>query len=239
MFNSPIFKPIKNDRKIFEQISDQIRELIFSGVLKPGDKLPSEKELSSQFGTGRMVIREALRTLEQSGLIYVKRGSLGGAFIKNIDTSVIIRSLSDMIKVGSISLRELTEARLGIEKIILEFALPNIRYNHLDLIKKTIENAEKRFSIGERATEEHIQFHILIAKATRNTLFETIIVSIMDVTKSFLLSFKPDFQYIQNVLIYHKKIYQSIMDRDLDKAKRMMEEHILDVNQKLMSLTKT
>ena len=62
-----LFKSIKNKR-IFETISEQIKELIYSGVLKPGDKLPSERKLSEQFGTGRMVVREALRILEHAGV---------------------------------------------------------------------------------------------------------------------------------------------------------------------------
>lgn len=82
MVQQALFKPLKTDQKIFQQISDQIRGLILSGVLKPGNKLPSEKELSNQFNTGRMVVREALRTLEESGLIYVKRGSLGGHLLR-------------------------------------------------------------------------------------------------------------------------------------------------------------
>src|SRR4030042_3412470 len=91
------FMPLKS-KKIFEQISDQVRRLIFSGVLKPGDKLASEKELANQFQIGRSTVREALRTLEQAGLIYVKQGSDGGTFIKAIASTVISRSFSDMIK---------------------------------------------------------------------------------------------------------------------------------------------
>lgn len=233
-----LFKPLKKDKKIFQQISDQIRELIFSGVLRPGDKLPPEKQLAEQFNAGQMAVREALRILEQSGLIHIKQGSLGGAFVKDPDTAVITRSISDLIKIGNVTLRELTEARLGIEKVILEFAMVRMENEDLDLIKKNIEVSEQKLSRGERATEENINFHILLAKSAKNILFEMIIESIMNVTKSFLLSLKPDVNYINNVLIYHKKIYKALEEKNLPVAKQIMEKHLLDINRKFKELAK-
>jgi DNA-binding FadR family transcriptional regulator len=234
----PPFKPLKNNKKIFQQISDQIRESILSGILKPGDKLPPEKALASQFKTGRMVVREALRTLEQSGLVYIKRGSLGGAFIKDLDTTVITRSISDLIKIGNVTLQELTEARLEIEMVVLNFAMERISSDYLDLLKKNIESSEEQFIKGQRATEDHVNFHILLAQSANNSLFEAMMESIMNVTKSFLLSLKPDIHYIKNVLKYHKKIYETLKEKDLEIAKQLMEEHILDVNRKLTSLSR-
>ena len=67
-------------KRTFKEIERQIREMIYWGALKPGDKLPSEKELASQFRAGRLSVREALRTLEQAGLIVVKQGSTGGSY---------------------------------------------------------------------------------------------------------------------------------------------------------------
>lgn len=238
MVRSFLFKPLKNRKKIFEQISDQVREVIFSGILKPGDKLPPEKQLASQFNTGRMVVREALRTLEQSGLVHIKQGSLGGAFVKNPDTTVMTRSISDLIKIGHVTLGELTEARLGIEKVILGFAMMRMNSEDLNLLKKNIEDSEEKFLRGERRTKDHMHFHILLAKLTKNLLFEMIIESMMDVTKSFV---EPDvkhindneIKYINNVLTYHKKIYKALKEKNLHMAEQIMEKHLLDVSRKL------
>ena len=238
MTQDALFKPLKTDQKIFQQISDQIRELILSGILKPGNKLPSEKELSYQFNTGRMVVREALRTLEQSGLICIKRGSLGGAFIKDPDTTVLTRSISDLINIGNVTLRELIDARLGIEKVTLEFAVRRMNDETLGLLKKNIEDSEQKFLKGERATEEHIYFHILLAKSTKNLLFEMMVESIMNVTKSFLLSLRPDINYIKNVLTYHRQIYAALQEKNLLMAEQLMEKHILDINKEFKNLAK-
>jgi len=235
---TPLFLPIKTKRA-FEEISDQIRQLIYSGVFKPGEKLLSEREFANQFKTGRMVVREALRTLEQSGLIYIKHGSLGGAYVKAPDTTTIIKSISDMIKVGNVTLRELSEARLGIELVILEFAIKRINEDYINLLKKSIENSEKDLVKGKRATEEYLNFHRLLAKSTENSVFEVMIESITDVTKSFLLLLKPNMEYVHRVLNYHKEIYEAIRDKDLKTAKEKMEEHLLDVNRKLGSLVRS
>ena len=229
------FKPLKAE-KIFEQISDQIRELIFSGIFKPGDKLPSEKELSNQFKTGRTVVREALRTLEHAGLIYVKQGSEGGAFIKDIDPAVITRSFSDMIRLGSIPIQDLTEARLGIEKMVLEFALNRITKEDLELLKMNINQGEKLISEGVKVTDNHIEFHLLLAKMTKNRVFELILESIMKIVIQFLQEYERPKEYIDGVMGSHKEIYNAIEERNMTVAKEKMEEHLLDVKNQFSAL---
>lgn len=226
----PIFLPIRTKRT-FEKIEDQIRESFYSGVFKPGDRLPSERDLAGQFRTGRMVVREALRTLEQSGLIHIKHGSNGGAFIKEIDASVITRSISDMVNTGNVTIRDLTEVRLGIEKVILEFAIKRITDEELDLIKKNIEATEKEESKGIRPTKHYFEFHLLLAKSSKNPLFETIVESVMNVVASFLEKLRINKkEYGRGVLDYHKQIYQAIQDRDGLAAKEILEKHLVDVH---------
>ncbi len=230
-----LFVPFKTKRA-FEEIADQIRHLIYTGVFKPGHKLPPERELASQFNAGRMVVREALRTLEHSGLICVKQGSLGGAFIKEIDASVIKKSISDMIKIGNITIQNLTEVRLGIESNIIELAVAKRTNEDLALLQKNIEKTRQQVLEGIRPSESNVHFHLLLAKASKNFLFEVIIESVMDAMHSFLLSIKPDAEYIKRILRYHEGIYQAIMDKNVSLAKAKMEEHLLDIRRKLSNV---
>jgi len=229
------FQPLKTKRA-FEMISDQVRARIYSGVFKVGDKLPSERELADQFKTGRMVVREALRILEQSGLIYIKYGNEGGAIVKDPDSSAITRSFSDMVRVGNISLRELTDARIGIENLILEFAIKNIGVKDLELMRMSIIDTEEKIAKGSRATEGNLNFHMHLAKLSGNHLFEMVLEAILGVAKSFLLMMKPDVKYSKKVLNSHKQIYNALKDKDLQMAKKRMVEHLLDVNRKLSAL---
>jgi DNA-binding FadR family transcriptional regulator len=230
-----LFTPFKTKRA-FEEIADQIKELIYSGVFKPGDKLPSERELANQFKSGRMVVREALRTLEHSGLVFIKQGSSGGAFIKNIDTTPIIRSISDMIKTGNVTLQNLTEVRLGIEMLILQSAFEKMTDDDLILLTKNIEESEEKVLKGVRILQENMEFHILLAKATKNPLYESIIRSIMEVTRSFMVSVDPGMEYVNQVVRYHKEIHDSIMEKNFQRAKEKMKEHLLDINKKVLEL---
>ncbi len=232
-----LFTPLKTKR-VFEEIADQIRESIYSGFFKPGDKLPSERELATQFKAGRMVVREALRTLEQGGLIYIKQGSFGGAFIKESDSAVITRSISDMIRIGNITLKELTETRLGIEMVILESVFRRINQEDLDTLRKNLEEAEAETAKGNRPLETNLEFHLLLARASKNTLFEMIIKSIMNVTSSFLLKVNPGVDHLQQVVNYHKEIYQALVKGDFQSAEKIMKEHLLEANKRVSDLAK-
>lgn len=230
-----IFRSIKGKRA-FEEIADQIRELIFTGVLKPGDKLPSERELAEQFGAGRMVLREALRILESAGFINIRQGSDGGAFVKNADMSVVTRSFSDLLRLGNVSIQNLTEARLGIEKTIIEVAASRADHRDFKLLERNIEEAEILIAQGLRPREINVNFHLLLARASKNPVFEIISQSVMDMVSYFLRELTPDMKYIKRILTYHRDIVDALKSKDPDMARAKLEEHLLEVNKKLIEL---
>lgn len=221
----PLFTPFKTKRN-FEEISDQIKELIYSGVLKTGDKLPCERELAVQFNIGRMVIREALRTLEESGLIYIKHGSSGGAFIKSTDSSVITKSISDMIKIGNVKLADLTEVRWGIEKIVLELVVKRISNKDMASIEKNIQDSERKISKGISTLDEDLEFHALLARSSRNPLFDRIVESVLNLTKTFVATRRRVLHH-DKILDCHKEIYRAVKERNLTVAQEKMQAHLL------------
>jgi GntR family transcriptional repressor for pyruvate dehydrogenase complex len=228
---TPLFASIKTTRA-FEKVSEQIKELIFSGVFKPGDKFPSERDLASQFGVARIVVREALRVLEQSGFILIRQGSEGGAFVKEIGASVVTQSFSDMMRLGKIGFDHLTEARLGIG-----FVVARADEGDLAAIKQNVEQSERVLLTGKRATEANISFHILLAKASKNPLLGMIQESISRIVYTLLQSLKTDVEYSTRVVRYHKAIYEAVCDRNEALAGKLMEEHIEDVTHKLSELS--
>jgi GntR family transcriptional repressor for pyruvate dehydrogenase complex len=234
----PLFASIKT-RRAFEKVSGQVKELIFSGVFMPGDKLPSERELASQFGVARIVVREALRVLEHSGFIFIRQGSEGGAFVKEVGATVVTQSLSDMMRLGKIRFDHLTEARLGIEKMTLGFVVTRADAEDLALLKENVAQSEKVLLTGKRATEENVSFHVLLAKASKNPLLEMIQESISRIVYTLLQSLKTDVEYSTRVVQYHRDICRAVCDRDGALAGKLMEEHILDVTGKLAELSET
>ena len=133
-----LFKPLE-PKRAFEAISEQIKELICSGQLNPGDRLPGERELATLFKTGRMVVRESLRMLEQSGFIYIKSGYKGGVFVKDIGADVMTESIADLAKLGRISLEQLTEARIEIESAIIGLAAKRMNDDDLEQLRRNID----------------------------------------------------------------------------------------------------
>jgi GntR family transcriptional regulator, transcriptional repressor for pyruvate dehydrogenase complex len=237
-----LVKPL-HEKRAFEEISDQIRNLIYAKKLKPGDKLPPERELAEKFRAGRTAVREGLRILEQSGLISVKQGSEGGSFVNEVNMSVVSNSLSDVIRRADIELDHLTEVRIGIEKLVIGVAMPRITESELILLKKHIDDAaaimEESAQHGKLLdfklwAESNVQFHLVLARATRNPLYEMILESLMNVVRTFLtdLSIMPEF--LQAHILEHKAIYEAVKDKDLRLAERRLEEHSLQVGRSLL-----
>ena len=120
------FRPIRT-RRAFEEICERIREQLALGVLKPGDKLPPERDLAQQLGVSRNVLREALRSLEMAGVLRLQKGVKGGAFIQEGDTSRMNDVMRDMLSLGSISVRELSEARINVLDLVVRLVCVNAR----------------------------------------------------------------------------------------------------------------
>ncbi len=109
--------------KISAQIVEQIRKAIFEGNLKPGDKLPSEKELIQTFQVSRATLREALRSLEVLGFLEIKKGAAGGAFVVEMDMQKAMEGLINFFHFKDLSLHDLREVRLILESHTAEKGL--------------------------------------------------------------------------------------------------------------------
>jgi GntR family transcriptional regulator, transcriptional repressor for pyruvate dehydrogenase complex len=228
----PLFQqlPVK---RTFMEIANKIRSSIYSKTLKPGDKLPSERELTAQFGVGRISVREALRMLEQAGLILIKQGSGGGAYVRAADTTAVSESVYDLVSRSDISLEDLTEVRLAVEKQILQSAFEKITADDIAMLEKSIKELE---TVIKKKTREDIpvyfeltNFHVIIARATRNPVFEIILKVLMNVTVKVINVQLTDVERLKRHLLFHKAIYKAIKSRDLERAIQKTEEHMLVV----------
>jgi len=227
-----IFAPIKRTRT-FEDVSDKIKQLIFDDVLKPGEKLPSEVQLAQQFGVGRQTVREALRLLEASGFINIHRGGSGGPIIKNTIFNRISDLFLDAFRLKKVTLAELTVARLEIEKVVLNYVIDNVEESDIISLQKNVAEARKKIDNKIVATEENIQFHTLLAQASRNHVFFIVVESIMAVVGDFLSRIGPDVETSDNVVSYHEDIVKAIAEKKRTKAINLLEQHLLEVRNRL------
>ena len=230
------FDPIIS-RRSFEEVADEIKRIILSRSSRPGDRLPSEKELASQFQVGRQAVREGLRILESAGLIRVRKGSTGGIFVSDLSTENVTTSISNMIRLRNVSLKDLTEVRIELEKLVLAYALTRITKNDLNALEDTILRAETRLVRGERSTKENVEFHLILGRATQNEMFHILMESVMKVVLEFLEKLKPTRAQSQRVLEDHRTLLKLIRKRDRNRCVEHMEKHLQEIENRLTPRT--
>ena len=234
-----MFKPVQSDR-ISSVIVDQIKEAVFQKKLKAGDKLPSERQLIDQFKTSRVTIREALRTLEQFGILEIRRGMEGGAFIRDPNTKFINNFLQDMFSMGKIKISNLTEARMAIEPFSVRLAAERMTEDYLQKVKQNIEEAGECLNKGNKndARLLDLEFHRLIAHASENPVIFFMIDSIMDIMENNISSIPLSMEPVERTNQYHGEIYAALKDRDIRRAQDLMLEHIQQIHDALEALSK-
>ncbi|MBU2497327.1 MAG: FCD domain-containing protein [Proteobacteria bacterium] len=210
----------------FEEISARIKNSVFKGELKPGDRLPSEAELGRHFNVGRQTIREALRFLELSGFISIQRGRKGGPIIRDTVLDAVNRSLLDAFQLQNITIDEITVARLAIEKSVLPYGVVNMTASDIRGLEKNILEARKKLERGVRASSHNIEFHRLLARASRNTVFIVVVESIMAIAADYLSRANPHLERSKRALDYHEALLEAIKGRDTDKALEILDDHL-------------
>jgi DNA-binding FadR family transcriptional regulator len=232
-----MFKSVQPNR-ISLAIMDQIREAVFQNKLVPGGKLPSERELMEQFKTSRVTIREALRTLEYSGILEIKRGSKGGAFIRDPNSKFVNNFLQDMFFIGKIKMSDFTEARLSLEPFSAKLAAVRIGESSLEQLRSNLENTKDSLDKGNRSDARlcNTEFHRLIAQASENPVIFFMIDSIMDIMEHYISSIPLPAKTVERTLQYHEEISLAIKNGDPKKSQNLMSRHIQDIQTALKSI---
>jgi len=223
-----IFTPVENKRT-FEEVSSKIKALVFEGVLKPGDKLPSEAELAKQFKVGRQTVREALRILELSGFIAIQKGFNGGPIIKDTILANIANLLLDAFQMEKISIDDFVVARVMVEKGILNYAIDNADDQDVKALKENLRKAQSLIAKRELATDVNFDFHALLASASKNAVFTILEKAINAIHRNLRSRRPPDFETSKNAVLAHEKILDAFTKQEREKAINLLEEHILAV----------
>lgn len=227
------FEPVKA-RRVFEEIILQIRRELTLGNLQPGDRLPSERELVRQFGASRTAVREALRSLENAGIIFPRKGVNGGAFIREADPGLLTRLLGDMVSLGSISLESLTEARVHFLSMVVHLAADGATEEHLSAMTAAVDVAERHtLALSNQKRLEAIgKFYEHLALATRNKVLVMLVQSITAIVRFVMLEVSPVPK--TDTVASLRKVIDALRKRDGDKAAQLMRNHLQDLHQHLL-----
>jgi DNA-binding FadR family transcriptional regulator len=171
-------------QRIFEDLVAQIEGAILDGRLKTGDRLPAQRDLVDTFQTSRGPLREALRVLEQKGLLEIKRGVRGGAVVKQPGMAPVAESLGLLIRHREITLAELSEFREGVEGSVAAIAAQRATPADIRQLKSLLKQAKKHVGDGIDAWERFCQvdnrIHLAIAKAAGNRVYEFVLRMVHD-----------------------------------------------------------
>lgn len=212
--------------KIPEMLVSKIKEKIFSGELRVGDKLPSERELKIQFNTSRITVREAIRTLETLGLIEVRRGAGGGAFVQEINTTCFADFLSDMLSQSILDISDITEVRLMLEPQVARLSAERANEEDISQMRECIDNAKLHISEPKRPRSTNITFHNLVAKSTHNKMIYFEITSITRIMIKNVDYSTLDNHDISSTIKRHEKIFRAIEKRKPEEAFKEMYNDI-------------
>ena len=188
----PGFQPVRT-RRIFEEICSSVRQKLISGELKPGDRLPPERDLAEQFAVSRPAVREALRSLEIAGIVILRNGRSGGAFITESGAGQVTRSFQDMLDFGRVSLSTLLEARLLVMDVVVRAAAVRIGPSGLAKLERNIGETVALTAAGdhEARTLKAVEFSTLLADATGNQVLSAMIEAMASVIRGFVVLAGP------------------------------------------------
>lgn len=211
-----------------DKISRQIRGLITSGQLKPGDRLPPERKLAEKLGVGRTHVREALQKLEFYGIL--KTLPQSGTIVAGLGITALEGLISDVLKLENSDFASLVETRVILETHAASLAAKRRTSEDLVNIQKALAAYEKKVKQGEQAVEEDLMFHLKIAEASKNSVLKSLMLIITpDIVHNFIkLDVCKDGRFNQ-ALDEHQLILEHISRQEAEKAAAAMRIHLQDV----------
>jgi GntR family transcriptional repressor for pyruvate dehydrogenase complex len=218
-------------RRVSETVADNLRQAIFAGKLLPGHKLPSEREMAARYQTSRVALREALRALENEGLILVRRGAGGGAFVSDFDNALraLLDSLNTAVKLGQAKSSHLTEVRRMLEPQIAQIATLRATASDLQAIEAVVVAQEEELKKGKLSRRYDMEFHRNVVKATHNPILSIVVNAINDSLREPIFRSKLSQEMRMRVVTNHRSIFEALQHRRPEEACKLMSEHVMAV----------
>jgi len=216
-----------NKEKLSEVVIKAIKNAILEGKIKPGEKIPTENELVEQFQVSRIVIREALKHIEATGLLEIRRGS--GMFVTDSGQKAIGDAFNNAILMQHIDLLEITEARLLFEPMVAGLAAEKRTEEHLEELRKCIVKTQKLVDNKIPAKSENIHFHKIIAEATQTRVISLMMQTLLYSLEQWAPPGEKHWKRDKAALAFHKKIFDAVKNKNSQQAAAQEQDHIVSV----------
>jgi DNA-binding FadR family transcriptional regulator len=216
-------------RKAYEQVADQLRELIVTGYLTAGERLPNEATLAKQFGVSRATVREALRILAAQRLILTAKGVGGGTYVSQPGFDVIsdfLQANIDLLtEMRHITLDELLEAREHLEVHAARLAAERRNHDDLERLHASVPGAEAELGVDERFGL-NINFHSVLMEMSGNGLFYIAALPVFSVLQTRLARSQLGDVWHREVSAQHADIAAAVEAGDGGAAATLMRDHL-------------
>lgn len=228
------FDPIRPKERLFEEIVHRIQAQILSGALKPGDRIPAERELAHHFGVSRAAVREAIKSLAEKGLLDVQVGR--GTFVTAATTDHVVESMSLLLRDSRNAPEQLQEAREIIEVPIARLAALHRDATHIAQLRELLVRMESQRLMSRAFIDADSEFHLALARATGNPVLEIVsrtLLSMLRAERVFMVGFRDE---IRGAIDSHRRIVDAVEAADPDSAGAAMRAHLVHVSEVLRSL---
>jgi DNA-binding FadR family transcriptional regulator len=212
--------PVRKTR-LNEQVVARIKRHIYSKELKVGEKLPSERDLASRLKVSRVIVREALRSLEQSGLIEIRPGLTGGAFVVYNLQKPLFDCVYDLFTGGSLTLAHFTEARTAIECLAIRKAVENVTDASIEELNRMNEDMLSGLD-RERFVAQNRAFHTTIAALSGNPLLSLLVQALFDLLKRLRPDFVQREKFMRDTHKRHKAIVEALRQKNASLCEELM-----------------
>ncbi|CAN5550464.1 hypothetical protein BH09PSE5_BH09PSE5_15960 [soil metagenome] len=194
--------------------------------------------MAEQFGTSRNTLREAMRTLENAGVIRLQKGAAGGAIIQDRSENAILSGLIDMYHIGGILPAELTEARIMLESVVIRLACQKAKPTDIEALSANIDAADHAREIGDfdARIDLHIDFHRILAGIAGNRIMVVVMNGVLDIMSKFIRTLPPYDN--SSVSPSRRRFLKHFAAGDADGAVAEMELHLRRLQKKYLSQVK-
>ena len=219
------YTPIRTGR-MADLVSSQLKESIFQGEYQSGERIPPEHQLVEIFGVSRVIVREAIRNLEQAGLIEIKRGPKGGAFVLPMKHDAVSQVIRDVLRLGNAKVAHIMEVRLDIEPVVAGLAAERATVKDIEMLCRGVEGMPD--APGDEYVAWNVNFHRLLAKCAHNPMYDILVNILMDFAEELILKIKPSERIIHDTTS-HPELLELVRQGDVEGARRKMRFHLEDI----------
>lgn len=210
------------------QIVGQVIRLIREGRLSTGDRLPPERELATTFGVSRVTVRDALRALEVMGLIEIRVGSSGGAFVTRPTPDVVGENIANILMMSSFEPEQIAETRLVLELGIFDVAATRITEGDIEELRELCQQARETWESGSYDTRLSSRFHHALARAAHNPAIAMLAESFsgpLSMAAMRAKEVRTDAQ--RRTVEEHEAIVEALAAGRVDEAREILVTHLL------------